>query len=226
MRTLGVITARGGSKGLPGKNIRKVNGDRPLIAWTIEAGLSARGIDRVILSSEDLAICDIARNLGCDVPFVRPIELASDTADSISVLRHALTAVPGYDRVVLLQPTCPARTSRDIDEALDLMELHAAPACVSVTEMKKSPYWMFSRDRNCRLHPLMKDTAGATRRQDLPRYYVLNGAIYCAETDWIMSSASFASPETVAYVMPEEHSIDIDTLEDFRAFEHMLLARN
>ena len=225
MKTLGLITARGGSKGLPGKNIRKVNDGKPLIAWTIKAGLAAQGIDRLILSSDDPAICEVACSLGCDVPFQRPAELASDTADSLSVLRHALAAVPGYDRVVLLQPTCPARTAADIDGALALMEHHAAPACVSVTKMNKSPYWMFSRDTNDCLHPLMKDPVGATRRQDLPQFYLLNGAVYCAKTDWIMSAESFVTPQTVAYIMPEERSIDIDTLEDFRAFEQMLLAR-
>lgn len=221
MKTLGLITARGGSKGLPGKNIRPVNGGRALIAWTIEAGLAARGIDRLILSSDDPEICEVARQYGCDVPFQRPTELASDTADSMSVIHHALAEVPGYDRVVLLQPTCPARTADDIDNALSLMEQRKAQACVSVMEMSKSPYWMFSRDSDDRLQPLMGGEAEASRRQDLPQFYVLNGAIYCAQTEWLSSVSSFVGPETVAYIMPPERSIDIDTLADFEAFEQM-----
>lgn len=221
MRTLGLITARGGSKGLPGKNIRPVNGGRPLIAWTIEAGLEASGIDRLILSSDDPEICRIAREYGCDVPFQRPAELASDTADSMSVIRHALSTAPGYDRVVLLQPTCPARTADDIDQALALMERRKAPACVSVVKMSKSPYWMFSRDQSDRLQPLIQGETEASRRQDLPQFYVLNGAIYCADTAWLETVSSFVQPETVAYLMPPERSVDIDTLADFKAFEQM-----
>lgn len=222
LKTLGLITARGGSKGLPGKNTRPVNGGKPLIDWTIRAGLNARCIDRLVLSSEDPDICRIAAELGCEVPFVRPAALATDTADTMSVIRHALAELPGYDRIVLLQPTCPARTAEDIDSAIYQMDALSAPACVSVTAVKKSPYWMFWQDDHHRLRPLIPNTGEASRRQDLPQFYSLNGAVYCADTDWLLRQKSFVGTETVAYVMPETRSLDIDTLADFEAFERSL----
>jgi CMP-N,N'-diacetyllegionaminic acid synthase len=218
---LAVIPARGGSKGLPGKNILPVNG-RPLLAWTVDAAQGARCIDRVVLSSDDDAIIAVARTLGCEAPFRRPAELATDTANSIDVVLHALDMLPGFDIVVLLQPTSPLRTAGDIEEACSRLVASGAPACVSVCLSEHSPYWMFLLDDNQTLTPLVETPAGVTRRQELPPVYVLNGAIYVADTAWLRKSRAFVTRDTVAHVMPAERSIDIDTDRDLDAFMRTL----
>jgi len=221
-RVLGIIPARGGSKGLPGKNILSVNG-RPLLAWTIDAARASRNIDRYILSSDDERIAAVARSLGCEVPFVRPAALATDTATSMDVVIHALDTVGGFDVVVLLQPTSPLRTAQDIDAACDLMVQSGAPACVSVSPVEQHPHWMYSVDGRHRLAPIIERDAVATRRQDLPDVYALNGAIYVADVAWLRTSRAFVSTETVGYVMPAERSIDIDTQADFQYFQTLTL---
>src|SRR5687767_5058839 len=176
-RVLAVIVARGGSQGLPGKNILPIAG-RPLLAWTIDAARAARSIDRTILSSDDEAIIAAARGCGCEVPFRRPAELATDTATAVDVVLHALDNVSEYDVVVLLQPTSPLRTAADIDAACAQLAASGAPSCVSVCMAEQSPYWMYRLNGSRRLEPLLEAPTGATRRQDLPPVYVLNGAIY------------------------------------------------
>lgn len=216
-RVLAVIPARGGSKGLPGKNIRPVDG-KPLLAWTVDAARGSRRVDRLVLSSDDDSIISAARDCGCDVPFRRPPALASDLATSIDVVLHALDQIPGYDVVVLLQPTSPLRSAADIDAACDEMAKMGAPACVSVSPTDQSPYWMYRIDARQALEPIMEPPAGVTRRQDLPPVYALNGAIYVAHAGWLRDTRTFVTRDTVAYVMPRERSIDIDTIEDFEAF--------
>lgn len=217
---LALITARGGSKGLPGKNITPVLG-RPLIDFSIAAARAARGIDRVVLSTEDEAIARVARECGCEVPFVRPAPLATDQASSIDVVMHALDSLPQFDLLVLLQPTSPARSAQDIEEACGLLLRHRAPACVSVTLAEQSPYWMYQLTEGERLQALLPASTG-TRRQDLPPVYLLNGAIYVARCDRLRRHRSFVGPDTVAYVMPAERSIDIDTADDLNAFVRQL----
>lgn len=220
LSVLALITARGGSKGLPGKNVRPVQG-RPLIDFTIAAARGAAYVDRVVLSTDNDEIAQVAEGCGCEVPFRRPAALASDTATSMDVVLHALDQLPQHDIVVLLQPTSPARESGDIDAAVQRLLEANAPACVSVCAAEESPYWMFSLGHHARLKPLL-DTPAATRRQDLPPVYVLNGAVYAARTDALKRMGSFLGPETVAHVMPRERSIDIDTLEDFENFARQL----
>lgn len=216
LSVLAVIPARGGSKGLPGKNIRHAGG-RPLLAWTAEAALASKHVDRVVLSSDDEDIMRAARECGCEVPFRRPAELASDTAASIDVVLHALDKIPGYDVVVLLQPTSPLRTAGDVDDACARMMAASAPSCVSVCRVEHSPYWMYRLDAGGTLRPLLEPAP--TRRQDLPTVYRLNGALYVARVEWLRTARQFVSAGTVAHVMPVERSLDIDTLEDFHAFQ-------
>jgi len=218
-KVIAVIPARGGSKGLPGKNIIPVRG-KPLLAWTIEAAQRARYVDRLILSSDDPAIIDVARKFGCEVPFERDSRLAADDTPSIDVVLDALTHCPGYGWVVLLQPTSPLRTADDIDGALERCVALGAPACVSVCEAEQSPYWMYTVQGDNRLSPLLPSSV--TRRQDLPTVYVLNGAAYVADTLWLLGSRSFLTSETVAYEMPVERSLDIDTEADLSIFETRL----
>lgn len=216
-RVLALITARGGSKGLPRKNVLPAAG-KPLIAWTVHAALAANAVGKVALSTDDDEIMEAAATAGCDIPFRRPAELASDQTSSIDVVFHALKELPGYEFIVLLQPTSPLRTGADIDAAFQLMISHNAPACVSVTEVDQSPYWMYKVDDNDRLSGLLPPLTGATRRQDLPPVYTLNGAIYIAKVEWLLQSRSFLGPETIAYKMPKSRSIDIDDAHDFQRF--------
>lgn len=216
-KVLALITARGGSKGLPRKNVLLAGG-KPLLAWTVDAAISAECVDRVVLSSDDHEIMDAARSAGCDVPFCRPAHLASDVATSIDVVLHALNQLPGYEYVVLLQPTSPLRTAADIDAAFELMLEKGVSSCVSVTEVEQSPYWMYRVTDENKLQRLLPNVEGGIRRQDLPPIYALNGAIYIARIDWLKKTKSFVGDETIAYQMPRERSIDIDTPDDFIAF--------
>lgn len=216
-KVLAVIPARGGSKGLPHKNTMQVDG-RPLLAWTVKAARGARHIDRVVLSSDDEAIMDTARDCGCEVPFRRPAALATDTATTIDVVLHALDALPGYGVIVLLQPTSPLRVAADIDAACEHLAAGGAPACVSVTRVEQNPYWMYRLGDDDLLVPVLEPPVGITRRQELPPLYTLNGAVYVAQTDWLRRNGTFVTRETVAHVMPAARSIDIDTLDDFEAF--------
>jgi CMP-N,N'-diacetyllegionaminic acid synthase len=218
-RVLAVIPARGGSKGVPGKNIREAGG-KPLIAWAIDAARGVERIDRAIVSSDDAAIIAAARKLGADVPFVREARLASDQAAAIDVVLDALARCPGHAWVVLLQPTSPLRTAADIDGAIDRCIEAKAPSCVSVCAVSESPYWMYRIGAGGQLQPLLGEASQA-RRQDLPAVYVLNGAIYVARADWLARGKSFVGADTVAYVMPAERSLDIDTEDDF----HLLKTR-
>lgn len=213
-KCLAIIPARGGSKGVPRKNIREIAG-KPLIAWTIEEAKKSKYIDRLVLSSEDSEIMEIARIHGCDVPFVRPAHLAQDETSSIDMVFHVLNELPDYDYVILLQPTSPLRSVEDIDGCIDAMLGFDAPSCVSVTEPEKSPYWMYNLQGNHRLQPLIPQVSKASRRQDLKKVYALNGAVYVASVDTLAEAKSFVTDDTVAYIMPKNRSYDIDTEEDF-----------
>jgi CMP-N,N'-diacetyllegionaminic acid synthase len=215
---LALIPARGGSKGLPGKNIAPVAG-RPLLAWTVDAARASSYVDRVVLSSDDDAIIAAALGCGCEAPFRRPAELATDTASSMDVVLHALDQLPRHDLVVLLQPTSPLRTAADIDAALERCVAQSAPACVSVVEADQSPYWMYLLGNEGYLRPLIETKSSFTRRQDLSPVYTLNGAVYVAECAWLRRTRTFLHEATVAHVMPRDRSLDIDTPQDLLAFK-------
>lgn len=220
-KVLAIIPARGGSKGVPRKNICKLAG-KSLIAWTIEEAKKSKYIDRLILSSEDSEIIEEAKSLGCDVPFVRPLELARDETPGLSPVLHALEILTGYDYIVELQPTSPLRLAQDIDECIDKLIEMNAPACVSVTEPGYSPYWMFTKRENDTMKQLLELESTTLRRQELPKVYVLNGAVYVADTSWLKEKGTFLTDETVAYIMPTQRSYDIDTEEDFLFCEWMM----
>ena len=225
-KVIGLITARGGSKGVPRKNLRIVGG-KPLIAWTIEAAKSASALDRLILSSDDTEIIDVAGRWGCEVPFVRPAGLATDASGSLEVVRHALSALDArYDYVVLLQPTSPLRTSEDIDACVQLCHANQASSCVTVCEVDKTPYWMFKLDPSQRLMPLFPAQEIPQNRQAAPKIYGLNGAVFVARTDHIMSGGSFVAADTVACLMPRERSMDIDAEEDLALLELRVFSRH
>jgi len=221
-RVLALVPARGGSKGLPGKNIADLGG-RPLIAWSIAAALECTAIDRVVVSTDDDAIAAAAQACGAEVPFMRPASLAADDTPSHDVVCHALdTLDDDIGIVVLLQPTSPLRTSADIDACLALLDAATAPSAVSVTDTGKAPEWMFRMTSGHHLSPLLGNWAVGTRRQDLEPAYALNGAVYAAFTDWLRGAGTFVTPETVASVMPAARSIDIDTALDLEVVRALL----
>ncbi|MHB1013755.1 MAG: acylneuraminate cytidylyltransferase family protein [Desulfurivibrionaceae bacterium] len=223
---LALITARGGSKGLPRKNIRALGG-KPLLAWTVEAAKCSRYIDRIILSSDDQEIIRIGLQYGCECPFIRPAELASDGASTMDAVHHALGNIENhYEYLVLLQPTSPFRSAEDIDNCLERCLSLNAPACVSVTECEKNPYWMYSITEDGRVKPVIPMENRPQRRQELPKAFVLNGAIYVAQSKWLSEKESFVQDETVACVMPQERSLDIDTLQDFQRAQFLIEKEN
>jgi len=218
---LGVIPARGGSKGIPRKNIRMLAG-KPLIAWTIEEAKKSKYIDRLILSSEDDEIIKVAKERGCEVPFVRPAELARDDTPGIEPVLHAISMLPEYDYVVLIQPTSPLRLVDDIDGCIETCVSSSAPSCVSVTEVDQHPYLMYKIDKTGSLKPFQNQKNEIQRRQDLPLVYILNGAVYVAESSWLQQSRSFLKNVTKAYLMPKARSRDIDDNMDFKIAEIMM----
>lgn len=220
-RVLAVIAARGGSKGLPGKNIRLLGG-RPLIAWSVEAAKGSALLDRVVVSTDDADIAAAARAAGAEAPFLRPPELATDDANIVDAVLHVVdTLGDTADYVVLLQATSPLRLAADIDSCLRLCVEAGAPAACGVTPAPKSPYWMFRLDAEGRVHPLIeRDASPGEQRQALPPAYLANGAVFVARTDWLRQERTFWRPGiTLGYVMPPERSVDIDTVLDFRLAE-------
>ncbi|MGO8879550.1 MAG: cytidylyltransferase domain-containing protein [Desulfomonilaceae bacterium] len=221
-KVLAVIPARGGSKGVPRKNIREVAG-KPLIAYTIECANKAKYPDKIVVSSEDSEILSKAHHYGA-ATLIRPVELSQDETPGVDPVLHAIEANVDYDYVVLLQPTSPLRIPEDVDTAIQLCISKNYPACVSVCHSQESPYWMFTIPDGIRLKPLLKGTRPA-RRQDLPSTFVLNGAVYVAEIEWLKKTKDFISDQTIAYVMPNDRSLDIDTESDLQHFEALLRDR-
>lgn len=215
---LAIIPARGGSKSVPGKNLRMFNG-KSLLAHAIETALSSTLIDKVIVSSEDEEILSHARAINPAVPFLRPHELAQDDSKTSDVVLHALENFPNYDYMMLLQVTSPLRCLIDINECLKFCLQNKANACASVTQTNKSPHWMFTIEEDKQtLTPIMNQAKFPLphRRQLCQRFYILNGAIYIAQSAWFIQRKTFINEETIAYVMPQERSLDIDTEFDFK----------
>lgn len=214
---LAIIPARGGSKGVVGKNIRPVMG-KPLIAHTITVAKASEYIDRVILSTDSSEIAEVAARFGCEIPFMRDPSLASDTTSTAQVVVDALMKCPGYDYFVLLQPTSPLRNVSDVDGCILACTTRLASVCVSVVEAAESPFWMYRMDEGSTLSSILPPTA-ATRRQDVEKVYSLNGAVYFASSEWFIKHQSFISPSTIGYEMPASRSIDLDTEADFTYLE-------
>ena len=223
-KILALIPARGGSKGLPGKNIKPLLG-KPLIAWTIEQAKASKYIDRIIVSTDDKEIAAVAKKYGAEVPFMRPKELATDKAKGIDVVFHAMSWFRKneknrqYDLIMLLQPTSPLRTAEDIDKAIELLFFKKAKAIVSVCEVDHHPLWVNTLPKNGCMKNFIRKEVLNKNRQDLPTFYRLNGAIYLAYCDYLKKQKSFFGEETFAYIMPRERSIDIDSELDLKLAE-------
>ncbi|MGI8464311.1 cytidylyltransferase domain-containing protein [Pectobacterium punjabense] len=218
--TLAIIPARSGSKRLPGKNIKILHG-KPLIAWTIEAALSARTVDDVIVSTDDEEIANIARQYGAQVPFIRPTKLATDSSTTEAVVNHAVDFISSrinYDKIMILQPTSPLRTVRNIDEANLFFDNKNASAVVSVTACEHNPHWINGIDSSFSLKGFLNE-----KNFNSGRFYRLNGAIYIIKKELVHDFGTFYADGSFAYVMDSRNSVDIDELSDFEYANYLLL---
>ncbi len=230
-RVLAVIPARGGSKGVPRKNIRDLCG-KPVIAWTIETALAAGDeLHRVIVSTDDPEIAVAAHAFGAEAPFMRPAELATDEAPGLPVIQHAVKFVEEeegapVDWVLILQPTAPFRNADDISESLRLAREGGCDSVISVTRVLAEHPILMKKIENGRLLPYCIEEKEGTRRQDYdPPAYIRNGAIYLTRRDVLMEGDSIWGEVIQPYVMPEERSYDIDSERDFRLVELVMRER-
>ena len=220
-KVLGLITARGGSKGIPKKNIVNVGG-KPLIAWTIEAALKSHVFDRVVVSTDNNEIASIAQKWGAEVPFTRPDRLAKDDSPHTDVLIHAINWLQEKEDylpefLMLLQPTSPLRTSQDIDKSFQLAIESKADCVISVQETLSHPYSVMQVTEDQKLSEFLmssEDPESYQRRQARPKFYSLNGAIFIFKVDVLLTNKNTYPELTFTYVMPKERSLDVDTSWD------------
>lgn len=217
-RTLGLITARAGSKGLPNKHLQDLGG-RSVMAWTVAAALGATHLDRVVVSTDGEPIAAECRRLGADVPFMRPSELAGDESSHVDVILHALDWLrdeQGYDPdvVVLLQPTSPFRDAADIDGAIALHRQRDASDVLSVSPAPVHPYHVYAMDTAGRLAPYVAGRPADRRRQDLPAAWHMDGAIFLLGVARFRAQRTCFPPASLGFAMPPGHGLQIDTAAD------------
>jgi CMP-N-acetylneuraminic acid synthetase len=228
MRILGLIPARGGSKGVPRKNIRLLGG-KPLLAYTAESSLQSEKLTRVILSTEDEEIAEIGRQYGLDVPFMRPPELAEDTTPTLPVIQHALKnlELEGdiFDAVCLLQPTNPLRRAEDIDNCIELLENSKADSVVSILPVpaEYNPNWVYRQSDDGAITLSNGETEPITRRQDLPTAYYRDGTVYVTRSETINKQNSLYGNNVRGYKINPDYSVNIDTDDDWQNIEKKIL---
>jgi CMP-N,N'-diacetyllegionaminic acid synthase len=225
MEILYIIPARGGSKGLPGKNIRLL-GNKPLIAYAIEAAVNSIFKGTVIVSTDDEEIATVGKKYGAAVPFMRPDELATDAASTMDLVFHAINFYKQqhvfFDLVVVLQPTSPLRTSSDIDQAISLMKEKKMDAVVSVCESEHHPLWTNILPPDGSMKNFIREEVKGKNRQQLPLNFRLNGALYISKSEALETYKGFIHEKTIAYIMPTDRSVDIDHEIDFKLAELLL----
>lgn len=221
---IGVTPARGGSKGIPRKNLQLVNG-RPLISYAIQIGLEVPELDHYIVSTDDKEIAEVSRSLGANVPFLRPFELATDIAPMMPVLEHSLLECESFfstevSAVVLLDPTAPLRTIEDVSNCIEIFDKHDCNAVISVNESSKNPYFnMISLDNGyCQL--VMHPNTEVNRRQDAPEVWDMNTVVSIYSREAIVREKNRIPTKTIPFIVPRSRSLDIDTLDDLRFLEH------
>jgi N-acylneuraminate cytidylyltransferase/CMP-N,N'-diacetyllegionaminic acid synthase len=226
---LAIIPARGGSKGLPRKNIVSLCG-KPLIAWPIQAAKQSAYVDKVVVSTDDSEIADMARQEGAEVPFLRPSELATDTATSISVIEHVIDFLSGqgdqFDYCVFLEPTSPLTEADDVNKALHTLNLkrEIADAIVGVSRVISShPVFDVTIDSNGLIRPFLANGfSSPTRRQDLNKLYFFEGSLYISDTAVLLKQERFYHERTLAYVVPKWKAFEIDDIVDFICVEAIM----
>ena len=226
-RILGVVPAKGASTRLARKNIRALGG-KPLLGWAADAARATDRFDRLVVSTEDEEVAAVARRHGLEVPFMRPRELAVDPVEADGVALHAIEALADrgeqYDVVAIMLPTCPFRTADDIAAALDLFFSRSEPNLMSLSPFTHTPFAALIVDPSGLATPVFPDLFGASARTH-PAAYRPNGAIHVLDVEWFRRSRSYRASPMIAYVMPRERSVDIDTDEDFRLAARMIEER-
>jgi CMP-N,N'-diacetyllegionaminic acid synthase len=231
MRVLGIIPARGGSKGVPRKNVRLLEG-KPLLAYTAESALSSTLLTRTIVSTDDPEISEVAHSLGLETPFLRPAELAQDETPTFPVVLHAVIAMESmgdkYDAVCLLQPTNPLRTSQDIDACIRLLESSGADSVISMLQVPDSynPKWVYWRTADGRMELSTGDAEPISRRQDLPKAFHREGSVYVTRRDVLFEHGNLYGNDVRGYQMNPERSVNIDTEDDWQRVEHVMSVTN
>ncbi len=227
LRVLGLIPARGGSKGVPRKNVRPLAG-RPLLDYTVEAARASRRLSEVVLTTEDEEIARIGRGLGLDVPFLRPAELARDETPMLPVVVHAIEWLEAhgriFDAICLLQPTNPLRRADDIDGCIALLEDQRADASVTVLRVphEHNPHWVYFRCENGCMHLSTGEVAPIPRRQDLPPAFHREGSVYVVRRDVVIGQKSLYGRLLVGYEIDSRRSVNIDSAEDWARAESLL----
>ncbi len=226
MNVLGLIPARGGSKGVPRKNIKPLAG-KPLLNYTAEAALSSELLTRVILSTEDEEIAEVGRACGIEVPFLRPAELAQDTTPTLPVVQHALRFLEEqgshFDAVCLLQPTNPLRRTADIDSCIELLESGQADTVFTVLAVpaEHNPHWVYFRNEDGSLRLSTGEATPISRRQDLPPAYHREGSVYVSRRDVVMFGNSLYGARVIGFEIERQRSVNIDNLNDWARAESL-----
>ena len=222
-KIIAIIPARGGSKGIPRKNLKLLAG-KPLISYTIKAAMQSRYLDRIIVSTDSSEIAVVSKEYGAEV-LKRPGQLATDKANVIDVVLQVFKALTKeryeVQAIVLLQPTSPLRTAKDIDKAVEMFLENKAEFLVSVYQLEVPPHWTFSLQEGY-LKPIFGWHYFKLRKQDVPKVYMPNGAIYISKPETIKKRHGFYSEKTLPYIMPREKSIDIDEEIDLKFAEFLL----
>ena len=226
-KILAVIPARGGSKGIPNKNIVEIGGN-PLIKYTIDTALGSEMLTHCVVSTDSDEISDVAKSCGALVPFKRPKHLSDDKALSLPVMQHAVEFMEAeqgyqYDLVIMLQPTTPLRQTKDIDNAINLLFDGNADSVISVVEVEGHHPLRMKRVVDGRLINYIDQGHEDMRpRQELPPVYIRNGAIYATRRNVLIKSNSFVGVDSRAYIMPDDRSVNIDTIDDLFLAENYL----
>jgi CMP-N,N'-diacetyllegionaminic acid synthase len=221
-----VILARSGSKGLPGKNIKNING-KPLMAWSIEAGLNSKYIDRLTVSTDSEKYAEIAKNFGAEVPFIRPNEISTDESSRKDAIEYSLDFFKDkgmtYDYIILLEPTSPLTTGKDIDSAIEQLFLEESAEAIVGVSLSEAYHPNFLVElNNSFLGFISKDQkSSVVRRQDLEDFYFYDGSLYISEVDKYLEK-EFYHEKTLGYITPKWKSLEIDDIDDFIMVEAMM----
>lgn len=229
LRVLGIIPARGGSKGVPRKNLRNLAG-KPLLEYTAEAALASTRLSRIILTTEDLEIAEAGRQCGIEVPFLRPESLARDDTPMLPVIRHAVKTLEDsgdrFDAICLLQPTNPLRRPEDLDNCIRLLDEQEADSVVSMlpVPVEFNPHWVWFSDSNGYLKIATGEEMPIPRRQDLPAAWHREGSVYVTRRDILIERNTFYGTKMIGYMMDPEKTVNIDTMEDWVRAEKLIEA--
>jgi CMP-N-acetylneuraminic acid synthetase len=224
---LGIVTARGGSKGIPGKNIRLLCG-KPLLWYTAKAALTSRLLTRVVLSTDDERVAEVGLRCGLEVPFRRPADLARDDTPTLPVLQHAVRYMEEqgdrYDAICLLQPTHPLRTAQQIDACIELFAVSGADAVMTVLAVpeKHNPHWVYFTDQDGHLRLSTREVDPIPQRQQLPPAYHREGSIYITRRDVLIRQNTMYGQRVMGFLLDQSQTINIDTWEDLQRAEQIL----